>query len=114
MKLFNFILITLASFAMAAPALRKTTENKGADLEIHPEQGLGRRFLSKEDPETFNREYKEDGQPPVGRQIQVSAEHAENEFEGAKTLKKPSEDELGEAGGHRENYDDCGACFFIG
>ena len=106
MKLFSFLLITLASFAMAAPSkLCKTKDNsKEVDLKF-PGQGLGPRFLQED--VTFNREYNEDGQPPAGRQVQVNAEHPANEPDDlAETLKKPSEDEHDEDG-HRELYYNC-------
>ena len=109
MKLFTFLLITLASFTMAAPTsnlCKMKEDSKGAGLK-YPGQGLGPRFLSDEDPVTFNREYNEDGQPPAGRQVQVNAEHPANEPDDlAETLKKPSEDEHDEDG-QRELYYNC-------
>ena len=93
MKHFTFILITLASFTMAAPTsnLRKMKEDsKGVGLK-YPGQGLGPRFLSDEDPVTFNREYNEDGQPPTGRQVQVNVDHPANgPGDSAETLIKPT------------------------
>ena len=102
MKLFTFLLVTLASFALAAPsALRKTKEV--ADKKV-PGLGLGPRFL--EEDVNFNREYNEDGEPPAGRQVQFSQEHPVQEPDSSETLKKPSEDEH-EEGGHRELYYNC-------
>ena len=75
----------------------------------YPGYGLGPhpRFLSEEDPVTFNREYNEDGQPPAGRQVKVDAEHpAGQPDDDSETLKSPAEDEHDEDG-HRQLYYNC-------
>ena len=115
MKLFTFILFAIASLvAKAAPgSLRDTAgslldgqTDKTARYKPSPyvPRKLGPRNLGED--VTFNREYNEDGEPPAGRQIQVSIDYPVDEPETTETLLKPSEDEH-DGDGHRKLYYNC-------
>ena len=78
MKLFAFLLLALASLVKAEHgALRQTEEIADENKPVVPDQrGIGPRFLGKV---TFNREYNEDGEPPAGRQVDISPDHPAEE-----------------------------------
>ena len=94
-------MFAIASFvAKAAPGSLR--DNAGSSLEEtevaakykpspYVPRRLGPRNLGED--VTFNREYNEHGEPPAGRQIQVSIDYPVDEPEGTETLMKPSEDE---------------------
>ena len=107
MKLFAFLFFAIASFVNAGPsALRQLLEEERGQYKPSPyiPRKLGPRNL--EEDVTFNREYNEDGEPPAGRQIQVSIDYPVDEPETTETLLKPSEDEHDEEG-HRKLYYNC-------
>ena len=92
MKLFSFLLllIALASFVPATPGSLRETE---AEVMFQPGRYAERHLGPQNEGEdvNFNRNYNEEGEPPVGRQIQISLEHplAGSEDADTDTLKDP-------------------------
>lgn len=104
MKLFQFLLVSLAYFSNTIkanptnPRALRTTEKDAVSRQLGP--------AFPDEDVTFDREYNEEGQPPAGRQVRLDPDHPIDEPADMMHKEMLAGDDVHDhvGDGHRELY----------